>query len=95
MCTLCDCYEVEDARHFILHCDFFHIDRVNTLHDISRVDGCIDNAIRDTDKDILYMILGHPIDNVNEDLMEQVRLIVLNAISHMYWKNSNEKRGVG
>ena len=84
MCVLCDRYEVEDARHFLLHCPFFHQERVKMLNDISNVDIGIDDAIRDTGKDILHVILGYPTDGISEELMERIRIIVLNAVSLLY-----------
>ena len=52
MCGLCDRFEVEDARHFLLQCTYFHQERVKMLNDISNIDICIDDALPDTDKDI-------------------------------------------
>ena len=95
MCVLCDRYEVEDAIHLILQCPFFHQERVQMFNDISNVDRCIDNAIRDTGKDILHIILGYPIDGISEELLERIRMIVLNSVSLMYIRNTSEKRGVG
>ena len=51
------------------------------LYDISNVDRSIDNAVRDTGKDILHVILGYPIDGISEELMERIRIIVLNSVS--------------
>ena len=65
------------------------------FNDISSVNIGVDNAIRDTGKDILHIILGYPIDGISDELMERIRLIVLNSVALMYIRNTSEKRGVG
>ena len=65
------------------------------LISISEVDESIDQALADTDKDLLYIILGGTIDGLCDVLLEKIRIIILNSVYIMYMKNSQEKRGVG
>ena len=95
LCTLCDQHAVEDARHFIMHCDYFQLDRDDMFNEIGRIDASIPRAIQDSRVDILYVLLGHPIENVDNILMEKIWLVALTYVYQMYVKNSKEKRGIG
>ena len=95
MCTLCDQYAVEDARHFLLQCPFYQVERERMFFEISNVDISIDQAITDAGIDILYIVLGHSIEGVCDQFMEEIWIIILNCVTVMYLKNTQEKRGVG
>ena len=38
MCNLCDQYENENARHLVLNCPYYQIERDKMLQDISEID---------------------------------------------------------
>ena len=45
--------------------------------------------------EILYIRLGHPIENVSDMLMEKKWIVTLSYVYQMYMKNSKEKREIG
>ena len=87
--------EVEDARHFLIHCQFFQKERDEMFNEICRIDETISQSIRDSQIDIICIILGRSMENVNETVMENIWRIALKYVYLMYRKNSNEKRGIG
>ena len=52
------------------------------------------NVMRESIIDILYIVLGHPIENVDDMLMEKIRIVILFYVYQMYTKNSREKLGI-
>ena len=95
MCELCDLYEIEDARHLVLHCSFFNRKRNEMMNEISKLGDTVNAAIRNADCDILYILLGRPLAELNPRDMERVWLVSLEYISSMYLENVMRKRGIG
>ena len=92
LCTLCDQHAIEDARHFIMHCQFFQSEREEMFNEICRIDETIGQAILDSQTDILFIILVRAMENVSETVMDKIWRIVLNYVYWMYRKNSKEKK---
>ena len=69
--------------------------RDDMFNEIGRIDESIPRAIQDSRVDILYVLLGHPIKNVNNILKEKIGIVALSYVYQMYAKNSKEKRGIG
>ena len=82
--NFCDVHAVEDARHFILHCTFFQSDRDKMLNEISNIHESVERAMRESRVEILYIVLGHPIENLSDRISIKCTQ-----------KNSKEKLGVG
>ena len=65
------------------------------FNEISNIHESVVRDMRESRIDILYIILGHPIENLSDILMDEIRFVILSYIYQMYTKNSREKRGVG
>ena len=94
MCNLCDMYEVEDARHFILRCPYFTQIRNAMLREIEALNEG-NRAFFDDDVDMLYRLLGRPHGDINEVQTETSLLVILKSVSTMYKENMKQKKGVG
>ena len=86
---------MEDVRHFILHCTYFQHDRDSMFNEICDIHESVRNAMHESRVDILYIVLGHPIENVDDVLMEKIHIVILSHVYQMYTKNSREKLGIG
>ena len=95
LCKLCDRYEIEDARHLILHCPLFHKERNEMFNDIESTDYDMYTALNESNRDIVYVILGGALDVLNETQNDQFMLITLNYIYSIYMKNVRTKIGIG
>ena len=94
MCNLCDMFEIEDARHFILRCPYFAHSR-NTM--LREIDSLTDRTqpFFDDKFDMLHRLLGRPHGNVSEIQAETILLIILRTVSTMYKENMKQKKGIG
>ena len=95
MCVLCDDFEVEDARHFILRCSYFANERNAMLNEISQIDNDANQIFVDNNCDMLYTILGKPHAELDDGHMMAVWLIILKYVSIMYKRNVKSKSGIG
>ena len=92
MCNLCDNFEIEDARHFILVCPYFAQQRSTMLNEIEAVIGVSGPSFFDDNVDMLYTLLGRPHSNVNETQTETILLIILRTVASMYRENMRQKK---
>ena len=95
MCNLCDLYQIEDARHLILHCPFLQELRNEMMMLIDNLGDEVRDAISAANVDILYILLGYTLEGLNIELMDELRMISLEFISRMYHISVNKKRGIG
>ena len=96
MCDLCNAFEVEDARHFLLRCpNYFECERVKMLREINQIKDDAGPLVGDNGYDMRYTILGRPYVELNEDQMMKIWLVILKSVSTMYKKNMECKRGIG
>ena len=95
LCTLCDNYAVEDMGHIVLQSPYFGVERNSMFEDIDNLGTQVSNALRDSPRDMLYTILGGPLEGITEEQEEKLRLITLRHVYHMYVRNTRIKIGVG
>ena len=95
MCNLCDMYEQEDAKHLVLNCPYYHIERNMMLHEIDEIDDGSGQLLAYANNNMLFSLLGGSIVGLSESQNEKIWLISLRYISAMYTKNMNVKKGVG
>ena len=95
MCTLCNSFEIEDVRHFLLRCPYFHCERTNMLNEIEQIRDGSGIVYFDYNVDMVYRLLGSPHGDLNEAQIERSLLIILKYIPDMYRKNMKQKRGIG
>ena len=95
MCVLCDQFEVEDARHFILRCSYFSSERLAMLNEIDCIEDGSGRVLFDSNDDMLYTILGKPHKDLGCDQMMAIWLIILRYVPAMYRKNVKIKSGIG
>ena len=95
MCTLCDRFEIEDARHFILICPHFTRERNAMLLDIDSLSDGTQPKFFDDNVDMLHKLLGIPHSNVSGTQSEKILLIILRTVSSMYRENMKQKKDIG
>ena len=95
MCNLCDNFEIEDARHFILRCPYFANQRSTMLNEIDAVIGAPRISFFDDNVDMLYRLMGRPHCNISEAQPEAILLIIVKTVASMYRENMRQKRGIG
>ena len=95
MCNLCDNFEKEDARHFILRCPYFANQRSTMLNEIDAVIGAPRISFFDDNVDMLYRLMGRPHCNISEAQSKAILLIILKTVASMYRENMRQKRGIG
>ena len=95
MCDLCDRYEVEDARHLILHCPFFHNMRTSMSEKIDEVEVDANFVLNECNVDMLYILLGRTVVGLNDTQMEKIWLIALEFVYSIYREIVKRRRGIG
>ena len=95
MCNLCDNFEIEDARHFILHCPFFQNEREPMYNEFNKVDDNSGTILNKCNTDMFYILFGRTVDGLKEYQMERIWLIVLEFVSSMYKDIVKRQRGIG
>ena len=95
MCDLCNDFEIENARHFILKCPYFACERNTMLREIDQIEDGSGTVLFDNNVDMLYTILGRPNERLNGVQMEKIWLIILKYVPAMYRTNLRSKRGIG
>ena len=65
------------------------------FEDIDNLGTQVSNALRDSPRDMLYTILGGPLEGITEEQEEKLRLTTLRHVYHMYVRNTRIKIGVG
>ena len=95
MCNLCDNYQVEDVRHFILLCPYFQQERDAMINEINMIEAGQVPILNDNRTDMLYTILGRSVEGLNIECTERLCMIVLEYVADMYRKNVKSKSGIG
>ena len=65
MCNLCDNYQLEDVRHFILLCPYFQQERDAMIIEINMIEAGQVPILNDNRNDMLYTILGRSVEGLN------------------------------
>ena len=94
MCSLCDNFQEENARHLLLQCPYFHDDRNRMLVEIGKIEG-VGVALNESRLDVFHTILGGPVIGLNERQEEKLRRTTLNYVHQIYQTSSRHKAGIG
>ena len=65
------------------------------MEELDPSDHVISNAVKESWRDILYTVLGGPLEGRDEYQEENLRLITLNYVHTVYTRISKIKKGVG
>ena len=95
MCSLCDGFLIEDARHLILECTHFNLERESAFREIEGIEDGSGVVFFEGEGDLLYKILGKPDDRLDIEQLERIWLITLKFVSTVYKINVNSKKGIG
>ena len=95
MCDMCNEYETEDARHFVLHCSFFNDVRDTMMYEIDQIVNVAGTPLFRQDTDMLFTILWRRNEDLSEQTQEDIWLVILRYVSIMYRKNLKHKSGIG
>ena len=84
MCHRCELGILENARHLILQCPFYEIERADMFNEIESVNNTWRDKISNQGYDILHVLLGMQPENTTFDEMLQIWLTAGGHISKMY-----------
>ena len=86
--------DTEDARHFVMECPRWQMrPRSNMFDSITYIDDGSGQAMLNSQRDTLLVLLGRPIHGFTEDQMIKVWYISVVHISSMY--NERLREGIG
>ena len=94
-CDLCNEFEVEDARHLLTRCPYFVNERDAMFNEISQIEDGSGIVFFESNVDLLFSLLGRPVDSLDPEQMERIWLIILRYVSGMYRECVRYKRGIG
>ena len=92
MCNMCYNYEIEDARHLILRCSHFQVERDAMFREIEDGSSAL---FFENSTDMFYTLLGKSHENLSDAKKERIWLIFLIFVSTIYRKNLKYKSGIG
>ena len=94
-CELCNDFSIEDARHVILHCPLLSTYRTELFEGISLIETEYNSKIVGTNEDLLSIILGQSIVNVNIEAYTAFLKLVARSVYKMYTHITNARKGIG
>ena len=80
----CDLSILENARHLILQCPFYEVERANMFNEIETVNDTWRDKIRNQEYDVMHVLLGMQPENTTFDEMLHIWLTAGSRISKMY-----------
>ena len=83
MCHRCDLGIVENARHLILQCPFYDLERASMFREIESTNDTWHSKVNNQGYDIMHILLGMQPDNTTFDEMIHIWLIAGSHISRM------------
>ena len=95
MCSLCNLYQIEDAKHVILYCDYVNDLRAEMHEKINGIPGNAGIEIMQNSSDLFYTLLGKKSNVTCEDDHVTFCAVIAQYISKMYRRITSEREGVG
>ena len=95
MCQVCDGFNIENARHVFIHCDYVNDERQEMFRDIEAIPNDTGRTIMANSVDILHTLLGKPSSYVSREQNMLFWEIVVKHMSGIYRKVVNERNGIG
>ena len=84
MCDRCELGIIENARHLILQCSFYDLERTDMFKEIESVNDTWSTKISNQGYDLMHILLGMLPEGINFDEMKDIWLIAGSHISRMY-----------
>ena len=91
ICDLCDGYETENVAHLVLHCTFHEEVRAQMMAELNEITP----DLFGTDSDILNILLGRRVENIDPDLMWAAWICAGKRICEMYYNVLHSRAGIG
>ena len=95
VCNLCELYEDENVRHLVMQCPALQPERTAMFRDISDVEGRCGKDILVNAANTLGTLLGRPVDDIPQEIMDEVWLLAGKHISKMYFRCLSLRKGIG
>ena len=95
VCSLCDLYEDDNVKHLVMQCPALQPERTAMFRDINVVENRCGKAILADGVNTLSILLGRPVDNLSQELMDEVWLLADKHISKMYYRCLSLRKGIG
>ena len=84
MCHRCDLGIIENARHLILQCPFYDLERASMFREIESTNDTWSSKINNQGYDAMHVLLGMQPDNTTFNEIIHIWLIAGSHISRMY-----------
>ena len=91
VCILCDMYEDDNVKHLIMKCP----ERTTMFREINNVEGRCGKDILSNSVNTLGVLLGRPVDNLPQELMDEVWLLAGKHSGKMYYRCLSLRKGIG
>ena len=95
VCSKCDNFAIEDAKHIILQCDSTQVIRTRLFERVIKMPDDIGRLILERSDDILATMMGRFCPGIETPDMFNFWKLSCEYISKMYWHIVGDKKGVG
>ena len=95
ICSNCDLYMVEDAKHVLLQCPANKDTMIRLFDDLALKCPKGSSALNNNPSMNLMWLLGKPIHLVTDDEMSMARIIIANTVSRIYYTVIRKRTGIG
>ena len=94
-CSNCDLGIFEDARHIVMQCPFNSNETTDMYRDLEHLEGGIWDTAIHSNVDLIKILLGCELPDLNLDDSMEILKISGNTIFHIYHKVIGTRRGIG
>ena len=94
-CSLCDLYEDDNVKHFVMQCPRLQPERTIMFREINEIEGRCGRVILSNSVNTLGVLLGRHVDDLPQELMDEVWLLAAKHIGKMYYRCLSLRKGIG
>ena len=95
VCEGCDMFTTENVIHLLMQCPNTETKRLRMFERINEVYPHFDDKCREEPGEIVFWLLGKPINGVDIDTMFEIWKVAGYGILNIYWSAINQRAGIG